>query len=73
MVINMRYVVDERIDIKVNLENLDNGEIVCVDKSSLPKNIKEGNIVLKTDKYIIDHEFERKRREELQRKFDRIQ
>ena len=55
------------------MENLDNGEIVCVDKSSLPKNIKEGNIVLKTDKYIIDHEFERKRREELQRKFDRIQ
>ena len=34
MVINMRYAVDEIIDNKVNLENLDNGEIVCVDKSS---------------------------------------
>lgn len=72
MVIKMRYAVDEIIDDKVKLESLDDGTILCVDKSFFPKSIREGNIVLKTEKYIIDYDFEKKRREELYRKFNQI-
>lgn len=60
MVINMRYAVDEIIDNLVKLENLDTGEIVNVDISLFPKNIKEGNIVVRKEKYIIDYEYEKK-------------
>lgn len=72
MVINMRYAVDEIIDNLVKLENLDTGEIVNVDISLFPKNIKEGNIVVRKEKYIIDYEYEKERRQNILDKLNNI-
>ena len=72
MVINMRYAVDEIIDNLVKLENMDTGEVVNVDISLFPKNIKEGNIVVRKEKYIIDYEYENNRRNIIQDKLNKI-
>lgn len=72
MVINMRYAVDEIIDNYVRLENLDNGDIINVDISLFPRNIKEGNIVVKKEKYIIDYKYERERRQNILDKLNNV-
>lgn len=72
MVINMRYAVDEIIDNYVRLENLDSGDIINVDISLFPKNIKEGNIVVKKEKYIIDYKYERERRQNILDKLNNV-
>lgn len=68
----MRYAVDEIIDNLVKLENMDTGEVVNVDISLFPKNIKEGNIVVRKEKYIIDYEYENNRRNIIQDKLNKI-
>lgn len=72
MVIKMRYAVDEIIDSVVKLENLETGDIVNEDLSLFPENIKEGNIVFRTEKYQIDYEYENKRRKMIQDKLNII-
>lgn len=72
MVINMRYAVDEIIDSVVKLENIETGDIINEDISLFPENIKEGNIVFRTEKYQIDYEYENKRRKMIQDKLNQI-
>ena len=61
----MKYAVDRIEENIVVLENISSGEIVNEDIKKLPKNIKEGNILIKeNDKYTLDLDTEKDRRED---------
>ena len=69
----MLYSIDKIEDNIVLLENINNKEKNEVDKSLLPNEIKEGNIIkYENDSYILDKETEEKRRKELEEKLSRL-
>ena len=69
----MKYVVDHIIDNIVVLENIENKEIVEVEKKDIPFSVKEGNVVVRDgNNYYLDKELENKRRKQLQEKLNSI-
>ena len=68
----MKYVVDEIIDDIVKLENLETKEIININIKKLPKSIKEGQILLKKEYYILDKKEESKRRKLIQDKLNTL-
>ena len=72
MGVNMRFAIDRINDNIVTLENIETKEIINVERSLLPKNIKEGNILIKKEIYQIDYLFEKERRNKLRSKLDSL-
>ena len=69
----MKYAVDRIEENIVVLENISSGEIVNEDIKKLPKNIKEGNILIKeNDKYTLDLDTEKDRREDFRSRLERL-
>lgn len=69
----MKYAVDKVEENLVVLENISTGEIINENKKILPKNIKEGSILIKEqDKYILDLDEEKKRREDFRSRLERL-
>lgn len=69
----MKYAVDRIEENIVVLENISSGEIVNEDIKKLPKNIKEGNILTReNDKYTLDLDTEKKRREDFRSRLERL-
>ena len=69
----MKYAVDRIEGNIVVLENISSGEIVNEDIKKLPKNIKEGNILTReNDKYTLDLDTEKKRREDFRSRLERL-
>lgn len=69
----MKYSIDRiENDIAV-LENIDTNEIIEIEKSLLPENIKESNIVIyENDKYKLDQETEDSRKKDLLSRFSKL-
>ena len=73
MEIKMTYVIDRIENNIAVLENINTREIINIDINLLPKNIKEGNIIkYKNNKYKIDKKEERKRRQSILEKFNKL-
>ena len=69
----MKYAVDRIEENIVVLENISSGEIVNIDIKKLPKNIKEGNILIKeNDQYTLDLDTEKDRREDFRSRLERL-
>ena len=69
----MKYAIDRIEENIVTLENLDNNEIININISNLPKNIKEGTILkYENNTYIIDKKEEIERRNRIQEKFNKL-
>ena len=69
----MKYAVDRFEENLVVLENLVTGEIVNENIKKLPKNIKEGSVVIKeNEKYVLDLDEENKRREDFRNRLERL-
>ena len=69
----MLYAIDKIEDNIVLLENIDNKEKKEVDKTLLPNEIKEGNIIkYENDSYTLDQKTENKRRKELEDKLKKV-
>ena len=69
----MTYVIDRIENNIAVLENINTREIINIDINLLPKNIKEGNIIkYKNNKYKIDKKEERKRRQSILEKFNKL-
>ncbi len=68
----MKFAVDEIIDNIAILENIETKEKKEVDLSILPKNIKEGNIVLEGEKYKLASDEEKTRRDAIREKLERL-
>lgn len=69
----MNYAVDQINGNIAVLENIMSGEKIEIDVSSLPKNIKEGSLLLlQNNKYILNKTLEKSRREMLQNKLNRL-
>ncbi len=68
----MRFAIDRINDNIVTLENIETKEIINVERSLLPKNIKEGNILIKKETYQIDYLFEKERRNKWRSKLDSL-
>ena len=69
---NMKYAVDKIEDNIVTLENIKTKEIIKEDISNLPKNIKEGIILIKRKKYLIDKTTTNKRKIKIRKKFNKL-
>ena len=69
----MKYSIDRiENDIAV-LENIDTNEIIEIEISLLPENIKESNIVIyENDKYKLDQETEDSRKKDLLSRFSKL-
>ena len=70
---NMKYSIDRiENDIAV-LENIDTNEIIEIEISLLPENIKESNIVIyENNKYKLDQETEKKKKKDLLSRFSKL-
>ena len=68
----MKYAVDRIIDNIVILENIDDNTKKEVSKDILPKDIREGTILIETETYIIDKEEELKRRKNIEERLNKI-
>ena len=70
---NMKYSIDRiENDIAV-LENIDTNEIIEIEISLLPENIKESNIVIyENNKYKLDQETEDSRKKDLLSRFSKL-
>ena len=69
----MKYAVDRIEEDIVVLENIKTGEILEVSISNLPKGIHEGSILVKdNDKFLIDLDTEKERRESLRERLERL-
>ena len=69
----MKYSIDRIEGDIVVLENIDNNEIIEVDINLLPKEIKEGTILIKhDDDYMIDIAEETKRKNDIINRFQRL-
>ena len=70
---NMKYSIDRiENDIAV-LENIDTNEIIEIEISLLPENIKESNIVIyENNKYKLDQETEYSRKKDLLSRFSKL-
>ena len=69
----MKYAIDRIEDNIVVIENLETREIKELDKENLPKDIKEGSIlILENDEYKLDLNEEELRRKRIQERFNRL-
>ena len=69
----MKYSVDRIEEDIVVLENISSGEIIYENIKKLPKEIKEGSILVKDeDNYSMDLETEEKRRNDLRSRLERL-
>lgn len=70
---NITYIVDEIIENKVKLENINTKEIKIELLDILPGNIHEGSVLIfQDDKYIIDKNTEEKRRISLRERLNKL-
>ena len=69
----MKYAVDRIEDDIVVLENITSGKIINENIKKLPKNIKEGTILIKKDnEYSLDLNTEKERREDFRSRLERL-
>lgn len=69
----MKYAVDRIVEDIVVLENINSGEIIEVDKKILPGEVHEGSIVVKKEnKFHLDLEEEKTRKESLRERLERL-
>ncbi len=69
----MKYAVDRIEEDIVVLENIKTNELLEVNVKDLPKDIHEGSILVKEDdKFIIDLDTEKERRESLRERLERL-
>ena len=69
----MKYIIDRVEDNIVVCENLETKEMIELDKSLLPKNIKDGNVLLfENNKYKLDLNEEELRRQRIRERFNRL-
>ena len=69
----MIYIVDRIEDNIAVLENKETNEIINIDISLLPTNLKEGNVLrYENNTYILDNDKEEKRRQLLLEKFNKL-
>ncbi len=69
----MIYIVDRIEDNIAVLENKETNEIINIDISLLPTNLKEGNVLrYENNTYILDNDEEEKRRQLLLEKFNKL-
>lgn len=69
----MKYSIDRIEDNIAVLENIETNEIIEVDISLLPNNIKETNIVIyENDEYELDKNTEETRKKDLLSRFDKL-
>ncbi len=69
----MKYSIDSIDEELAILENLETQELIPILVSDLPKNIKEGSIlVLEDGKYRFEEEETKKRHDEIKSRFDRL-
>ena len=69
----MKYVVDRIEEDIVVLENLETKEITNIKLKELDFKVREGNILSKEDnKYILDLNTEKQRKEKLRNKFNKL-
>ena len=69
----MIYIVDRIEDNIAVLENKETNEIINIDISILPTNLKEGNVLrYENNTYILDNDEEEKRRQLLLEKFNKL-
>ncbi len=69
----MKYAIDRIENNIAVLQNLETSEIKEINIDNLPHNIKEGSILtLKDNKYQLDIEEERQRRQNLLERFNRL-
>ena len=68
----MKYAVDEIIDNKVVLENIETKETTIEELSKFKNKVKEGQIYEYREEYILDNEEEQKRRQRIEEKFNRL-
>ena len=69
---NICYAVDEIIDDIAILENIETKEKEEVDIKKLPKEVREGSIIVKEHIYKLDNEYEKKRREDLRNRLNKL-
>ena len=70
---NMKYAVDRIEENIVVLENLDDKTKIELKKEELPKEIKDGTIlVFKDNKYELDLEEEKNKRQSILERFNRL-
>ena len=73
MVNKMKYAIDRIEENIAILEDINTKEKIEINVEELPKEIKEGNILLfKDNKYIIDEDEEEKRRKIILEKFNKL-
>lgn len=68
----MKYAVDQIIDDIVIIENIETQEKKEVSIKYLPKNIKEGNILIEELTYKLDLKEGKKRRERIKNKLEKL-
>lgn len=69
----MKYIIDRVEDNIVVCENLETKEIIELDKSLLPENIKDGNVLLfENNEYKLDLNEEELRRQRIRERFNRL-
>lgn len=68
----MKYSIDKIDESIVLIQNIDTGEKKELDKSILPEGIKEGDILIKEEKYLIDNEETNKRKQEIENRFNNL-
>ena len=73
MEVKMIYIVDRIENNIAVLENKETNEIINIDISILPTNLKEGNVLrYENNTYILDNDEEEKRRQLLLEKFNKL-
>lgn len=69
----MKYVIDRIEDNIVICQNLESKEMVEIEKSLLPQNIKDGTILLfENNEYKLDLKEEELRRQRIRERFNRL-
>lgn len=69
----MKYVIDRIEDNIVVCENLETKEMIELDKSLLPNEIKDGKVLLfENNEYKLDLDEEEKRRQRIRERFNRL-
>ena len=68
----MRYSIDKIDENIVLVQDIETGEKQELEKSILPSEIKEGDILIKEEKYIIDKEFTEKRKQDINDRFNSL-
>lgn len=69
----MKYIIDRVEDNIVVCENLETKEMIELDKSLLPENIKDGNVLLfENNEYKLDLNEEELRRQRIRERFNRL-